>query len=575
MILLSTEIITIIIVCSLSGVLVCVGLYFLIEKFFLSKRKCKKMLIDAERKYEYLHALLIGQDAQYIQRLEIISRTNLLYGDIHSTYFRRFKEIRDNQDNLYLEIINELKEILSEKKFKEFKNYYKDNEEILISFEESVNSLDRDLFEIIKPEEEARQKVLYHKERFREVKSKFNSRENDLSYVYDSFQKVFETVDNRFNEYDNLVETANYEDALNMLPSINKVLKVLLVMIDQMPNYINEVNETLPIRINEVKREYLRLMNEGYPLKSFNVEDHLSNIVYAIEEIKSKLKNLKINGVEENISALHKDLDNILESFDQEITSREDFEKRYHDVNNKFLELEKQFIKISNNMNRFKKVYIIDEQHESDFNELTATLNEVSKDKRRLEIYVHSSTKTPYKVLVEKMKDLDSGNEEFETKINNYVAYLGSLKSDCESVFKLIESHYTKVKEYQIIVKNFNNESIISTFSTAFTKIFIALDEINNIIKDVPINVNKMNDSINSLTSITTNLYKSIDELKFYEESAKKSILIANRERNKFADVNVLLGQAENLYFNGDYKKANELTIQALEKISLKEGIKA
>ena len=101
-ILMSTELITIIIVCALCGVLVIVGLYLLIEKFFLTKRRCKRTILALERKYEYLHSLLLGQDAQYIQRLELISRTNLLYGDIHSQYFRRFKEIRDNQDELFV-----------------------------------------------------------------------------------------------------------------------------------------------------------------------------------------------------------------------------------------------------------------------------------------------------------------------------------------------------------------------------------------------------------------------------------------------------------------------------------------
>ena len=71
-ILMSTELITIIIVCVLCGVLVIVGLYLLIEKFFLTKRRCKRTILALERKYEYLHSLLLGQDAQYIQRLELL-----------------------------------------------------------------------------------------------------------------------------------------------------------------------------------------------------------------------------------------------------------------------------------------------------------------------------------------------------------------------------------------------------------------------------------------------------------------------------------------------------------------------
>ena len=87
----------IIIVCSImGGALFLLLVVFLLDKMILKKRRCRKILTDVEKKYEYLNSLLLGQDLNYIQRLEIISRTNLLYGDIHSTYFRRFKEICDN-----------------------------------------------------------------------------------------------------------------------------------------------------------------------------------------------------------------------------------------------------------------------------------------------------------------------------------------------------------------------------------------------------------------------------------------------------------------------------------------------
>ena len=574
-ILMSTELITIIIVCVLCGVLVIVGLYLLIEKFFLTKRRCKRTILALERKYEYLHSLLLGQDAQYIQRLELISRTNLLYGDIHSQYFRRFKEIRDNQDELFVEILNELKELLSEKKFKEFKNYYHDNEEILISFEDSINGLDRDLYQLIKPEEEARQKVLQAKESFREVKSKFNQKESELSYVYDSFMKVFETIDERFTTYDNYVETALYEEASNLLPSIYKVLEVLTSMINVVPNYISEVNEILPNEIKEIKTEYNRLLKESYPLSSFNFEESISNIEYRISSIREKLKSLQVNTIGNELNDIHNEINDIKQSFLDEIASKEEFDQKYTTVNEEFLELEKEFIKISNNMIRFKKIYILDEEHLKDFDNLKTTLNDVSKDKRRLEIYVHSVSKTPYKVLLEKMKDLDNGNQTLKAKINSYLNYLKSLKSDCENVHTLIETQYFKAKEYTRLIKNLDNEYINSAYLKNFDKIFVFLDDIDNILQTIPIDVKKMNQIVTGLSTFTNSFYQNLEDLLANEFNARKLILIANKDRAKYSDVNALLTQAEQLYFGGDFKKSTELALEAINKVSLKDGVKS
>ena len=43
----------------------------------------------------------------------------------------------------------------------------------------------------------------------------------------------------------------------------------------------------------------------------------------------------------------------------------------------------------------------------------------------------------------------------------------------------------------------------------------------------------------------------------------------------KYSDVNALLTQAEQLYFGGDFKKSTELALEAINKVSLKDGVKS
>ena len=73
------------------GVILLIALFIVIYILVISKRKFKRQIRDVERKYSYLDALLIGQDSQYIHRLEIISHSNLLYVDKHETFQKRFK----------------------------------------------------------------------------------------------------------------------------------------------------------------------------------------------------------------------------------------------------------------------------------------------------------------------------------------------------------------------------------------------------------------------------------------------------------------------------------------------------
>ena len=100
---------------SIGGVLLVALVVFLIYFFILREKFAKKELSEIDRRFQFLHALLIGQDAQYVKRLEIISRTNLLYVDIHTKFLKKFKDIRNKNDGDAQLGINSLRDFIDEK----------------------------------------------------------------------------------------------------------------------------------------------------------------------------------------------------------------------------------------------------------------------------------------------------------------------------------------------------------------------------------------------------------------------------------------------------------------------------
>lgn len=575
MILLDSIEITFIIIGTILGIAALFGLWILFDKFMLNKYRCKKMYEQLEKDYEYLHSLLIGQDAQYIQRLEIISRTNLLYGDIHATYFRRFKEIRDTQDNLMVEILNELKDLFFEKKYAEFKEYYRNNDHIILYFQKSVDSLNNDLTNLIQPEEDARQKIVSLKEKFRLVKSNFNLKENELSFVYDSFQKIFDKIDNKFNDYDEAVENAKYDEADSIIPPLDKVLNTLNNVINLLPEYLHEINEVIPNRIDKIQSRYNDMIKEGYPVKSFKIEDSLEDLKTRIELSKGKMLNLQVGGISDDIKSYHLLLDELNASFDNEVESKKNFDERHDAVVDQFTALKRSVIAIANNINRYKKVYVIDNFHEEDYKNINDKMNQVQNDKTKLGIYTQAIGKTPYKKLVEKLDEIDRGNQELNAKINDFVAYLSSLKNDSEQAYKIIYQQYIKAKDYRANIRNFQNQKISEKLEPSFEKIFENIDKINSLLSIVPINVAEINKQLTSLTTFSNELYKNIDDLFYTEKNARELIVVCNRDRHKFADVNAILDQAEDFYKAGNFKKAYDYAKNALDNINHKEGLKA
>ena len=115
---LSTPAIVGIVIGSICGAaLIGILVYFLL----FSGLRYKKQVRELSRRFEYLHALLFGQDSQYVKRIEIISLTNLLYVNTHMTFNKRFKDIRDKGDASAQTTINDLKDLLSDRDYKALK----------------------------------------------------------------------------------------------------------------------------------------------------------------------------------------------------------------------------------------------------------------------------------------------------------------------------------------------------------------------------------------------------------------------------------------------------------------------
>ena len=564
--------VAIIIVSILAGIAICAILVFVLNKFYFTKRRCKKTLKELQKKYEYLHALLTGQDMQYIQRLEFISRTNLLYVDIHSSYFKRSKEIRDTTDLNFQDILSDLGALLEENKIKEFKKYYKEHSAYIRQYENSVNQLNSDLMQIIKPEEEARDASVALKENLRTLKSKYNLNEDHLQFVSLSFERVFDAIDRNFLQFDELIETANYDDANKLLPKIQQVVNQLDKLIDEIPNLVDEYTVNIPHRIDELTSRYKELLEEQKPLAHLEVENKVTYINECVERGIDLIKKLSIGTLKSQAENINNEIDKIFESFDKEVSASEEFERKKGNVLKTFGAYEQEYIKITHSIDKFRKVYVVDDVHEQNLKDLRQQLDIVSRDKRRLDVYIFSISESPYTVLIEKVNVLEKGTNEFGAKVDAFRNYLASLKNDSESAAANLKIKFEQLKNTELIIRDWKIEGFVENYKSRFDECYNLIDQCYGLLKNVPINVNEVNLIITELNETTNNLVKEIQELDTYKERASEQILLANRDRMKFSEVNNLLQQCETLYFSGDFKTAYQSSDSILKKLNNRDG---
>lgn len=562
---LSTPAIVGIVIGSICGAaLIGILVYFLL----FSGLRYKKQVRELSRRFEYLHALLFGQDSQYVKRIEIISLTNLLYVNTHMTFNKRFKDIRDKGDASAQTTINDLKDLLSDRDYKALKAALPKAKEVIDSYDDEVNSLNSDLLVVIKPEEECRQKSLMLKEELRKIKQDYYVKQADLTLVAPSFETVFNKLDDRFKDFESYVESAQYDDANNRLPEISKVLKELANVIKEMPNICVTIQSVIPEKLASLENKYEELLSSGYPLHHLLVKGNIEDMRRELNILTNSVQKFELDGVNERLDGMLAQIDDYFNSFEKEKDARVSFESDCDKVYSYANSIDKKYIRLCNSLPEVKKIYVISEEENAKIGAIKVLVNKAGATKRSLDTFIHSVTKQPYTILVEKMNLLNDESNSTSQAIDDFDRYLLSLKNDSEVAFNSVSTFDTKMKNAEYYLRLMDIPALNKKYQPDIDRCYDLLNQIYTKLNSLPIDVALINQLENELNQVGESVFNSTKEDYQQMLMANGSILFANRDRRHLGEMDATLKQAEGFYFSGEFKKAYDETNAVLKRIA-------
>ena len=536
------------------GSIIIVGAFILLYIFVFSRNAAKRTVKDLEKKYSYLDALLIGQDSQYIHRLEIVSRTNLLYVDIYNEFSRRFKSIYEIDDKFAESKIKQVKSLIANKQYNNIKVVIENVRNAVQTLEEKVNELDHDLYEVIKPEEEARQAILRLKESYRAVKQTFYSLSSDLELILPSFNKAFEKLDEAFTRFEAHIDSAEYEEANALLPVISGVVAALKQTLEQMPNFCIYVTKILPSKIEEITSKFNSLEAAGYPLFHLSFRTKIDDWNYRLSALKKKLIELQVSGVGEECDAIQNEIDQLSAELDKEVEDKEYFIRSNGLIYKNVLDLEKSFLKICSILPEVEQIYKVEEFQQEQMRILKENINSMGVSKRSLDAFVHSATPQPYSVLRSKLEQLQADYEVAFAGLNNFKSYIESLKTSSEEAYNMVFAYYYRLREAEYSLDSMRLPEYKKSFDARIDECYELLNEIDRTIKVRPIDVALINQKVEELKLKASVLLDDIDNKERECRLAESAIVYANRDRIHQADVHNQLLELENRFYQGQFE---------------------
>ncbi len=538
-----------------AGLIVLGAGLFLLYYFVISRNRIKHQVRELEKKYSYLDALLIGQDSQYIHRLEIISRTNLLYVDKHEKFSRRFKEIYENDDKFAESMIRQLNALINNKQYKNIKSVINDAKKAMKVFEDKVNALDNDLYVLIKPEEDSRQSILKIKENYRRVKQTFYANSNDLDLVSSSINQVFDKLDQMFIEFETHIESAEYDEAQALLPVIGKVVSALESALSQLPNLCILVSNVIPEKIETLKKNYEEVEACGLPLYNLAFPVRLSEWKSDLDIIRKKIIKLEIANIMDSLNALQSEIEEVQEQLSAEQYDKKYFEDHNQEIYNKVIELEKIFLKICALLPDLYKTYVVTDERKEKMDQLKQTMNTLGTIKQSLDNYVHSSLKQPYSSLKAKLDELSEQYEKAKEGIEEFKYYIDFLRSSSEEAYTLVFIYYYRLKQVESLLRDINLPLFSQQYRVRIEDCYDLLNEIDKAVKVQPIAVDEINEKVAILKNTANQLFDEVEN-KFREmQLAESAIVYANRDRNHQEEVHQQLCALEEAFYHGEFVK--------------------
>ena len=395
---------------------------------FLTIKGKQKRIKEVESKFHYYNSLLIGECYQILQRIEVISHSNLVYSQYYTENFKKYLDISNKEAKICEKAIGVLDDHILDPKKANFKEDFRRANQVLEDFKMKVNKLNEILLEIIKPEEDARGQALVVKEYAAYVKKKYYQNNSNFEIATQAFDKIFAAVEKKFNIFDKYIDSAEYELALALLPKIKKVLEELNKITEVLPKICLDANNNIPSLIEQAYSLYDTLDSKKLPLLYLNPKKTLRLFKEENNAIIELIRSLKVDEASKRIKVLEASLRDFIDSLNKEQESKEFYDVNFNKIYDFADNLGKKIINIYNDIPNIRKIYKFDDLHSNILEQLQEVSSKLTEARRNVDVNIFTTSRQPYSLIIEKLKILHSVNEEIADFLNRFNSYIRSLK---------------------------------------------------------------------------------------------------------------------------------------------------
>lgn len=543
-----------------------VTIIILIIIFALRNSKQNKKLKESISELEKEKNLIINAPI-----LNELSKVEALVKDDKLKYkYDNWQHKFDDIRNIYIPKVTDMlldaDDLVARKKYKELKTLLADIELKIYRLREKTNTLLSEIKEITLSEEKNRNQIVKLKNKYRGIKQDYEKNKADYKPVNNQIELQFENIEKRFQEFEIVMEKKDYDEINYLVKGITEMIDHIEYVVKEVPAILIMCNELIPGKIEDISNLYIKMTRELYQLDYLNVEYNIKETEKKVKDVLDRVKVLNLEDVVFELKTIVNYYDSLYSDFEYEKICKKTFESNVKSFKTKLIRTNKIISNLMGQIDSLSETYDL---KEDDVKRLNIINDETRKIKDSYNNLMDCSKNHtfPYSKLVKELDVLMIKVSKLEESLNYDLKTIGSMKDDEIRAREQLDNIKNLLKKAKNRIRLYNIPVIPDNYFVELQDASDAIKEIQKELNKKPINIETLNIRVDTARDLVFKVFNTTNSLLKTIVMFEETFVYGNRYRSYKEKVNEGLNFAEKLFFKGEYKKALEVTMNAIDYV--------
>ena len=479
---------------------------------------------------------------------------------------RKFDDIRNISIPEITDMLLQADVYVSDKDYKNLRKLLADIELKIYKLREKTNRLISEIKEITLSEEKNRTHIVNLKNEYRNLKLTYEKSKAEYKPVNNQIELQFENIEKRFQEFEIVMERKDYDEINYLVKGITEMIDHISYVVKEVPTILIMCNELVPNKISDISRIYIKMTREMYQLDYLNVEYNIKETEKKIKDILDRVKVLNLEDVTFELKTIINYYDSLYNDFEFEKNCKKTFESNVKTFKSKLIRTNKIISNLMGQLTNLKSTYALSEEDIKRLNIINDETKKI-KDSYNNLMDCNKNHTFPYSKMVKELDFLMIKVSKLEETLNYDLKTIGSMKDDELRAKEQLNNIKNLLKKAKARIRLYNIPVIPDNYFIELQDASDAIKEIQKELNKKPINIETLNIRVDTARDLVFKVFNTTNDLLKTIAMLEETIIYGNRYRPVNKQVNEGLIRAEKLFFEGDYKKALEITMDSIDYV--------